>query len=160
MFRIGLGQDTHKFDLKSKKPLVLGGIKIPKEIPMKANSDGDVILHSLFNALSSAVGKESIGKYADPLCLEQKITDSKEYIKIALKLVKKSEYKINNISIAVEAKKPRITWKQQDEMKKVISKLLKIRSNAVGITFTSGEKLTPFGQGKGIQVFSIISLEK
>ena len=160
MFKIGLGQDTHRFDPKSKKPLVLGGVKIPKETPMKANSDGDVILHSLFNALSSAVGKESIGKYADPMCLEQKITDSKEYIKVALNLVKKAGYKANNVSIAVEAKKPRITWEQQDEMKKVISKLLRIKPNSVGITFTSGEKLTPFGQGKGIQVFSIVSLKK
>lgn len=158
MFRIGIGQDSHKFDSKAKKPLILGGVEISNRMSLSANSDGDVILHSLFNALSSAVGKESIGKYADSMSKKQGITDSREYLKIALKLVKEAGYKVNNVSITVEAKKPKVSWEQQNEMKKVISKILEIEPDDVGITFTSGEKLTPFGKGEGIQVFTIASL--
>ena len=56
--RIGFGQDSHRFitdeDKKDKK-LYLGGILIENEIGLDANSDGDVILHALFNASVKAL---------------------------------------------------------------------------------------------------------
>src|SRR3989344_3750339 len=72
--RIGIGQDSHKFSDNKNKKLVLGGIKIEKETGLEANSDGDVILHALFNALSTAIGMKSIGFYADGMC-KKGITD-------------------------------------------------------------------------------------
>src|SRR3989338_5960243 len=39
--RVGLGQDSHRFD--TNKKLVLGGTFIPNEAGLEANSDGDVI---------------------------------------------------------------------------------------------------------------------
>jgi len=62
----GIGQDSHKFT--TDKALVLGGVVIPDEAGLEANSDGDVVLHSLFNALSQAIGGKSLGYYADPMC--------------------------------------------------------------------------------------------
>lgn len=166
MFRVGLGQDSHRIKIKDQKskienskPLILGGVLIDKYIEVYANSDGDVVLHALFNALSSSVGKESISKYADPICKEQGITDSREYLKIALDLIKKAGYKVNNVSIAVEAKQPKVTWQQQDKMKKVISKLCRIEPKDVGITFTSGEDLTPFGKSLGIQAYATVIIK-
>ena len=58
--RIGFGQDSHRFvgeesDQKDK-PLILGSILIENELGLDSNSDGDFILHALFNALSQAVG--------------------------------------------------------------------------------------------------------
>ena len=160
MFRIGLGQDGHPFAEGEKKPLILGGVLIPSEFGLNANSDGDVVLHALFNAFSSAIGKESIGIYADPMCLKQGIIDSKEYLKVALKMVSKVGYKVNNISLAVEAKKPRVPRALIGKMKKKIAKLVEIPKENVGITFTSGEGLTAFGRGEGIQVLAFISLIK
>jgi len=37
--------------------------------------------------------------------------------------------------------------------------LLEIDENCVGITATSGEGLTSFGKGEGIQVFTVITVE-
>jgi 2-C-methyl-D-erythritol 2,4-cyclodiphosphate synthase len=166
MLRVGLGQDSHKIKIKNRelgiknsRTLVLGGVLVDKNIEVSANSDGDVVLHSLFNSLSSAVGKESLGKYASPMC-KKGITNSKEYVKVALNFVKKAGYKVNNVSIAIEAKRPKVSWAKQDAMKKVISKILKIKKENVGITFTSGEGLTSFGKGEGIQVFTLVSLAK
>ncbi len=158
MIRVGLGQDSHAFEKEKNKPLVLGGVLIPDEAGLKANSDGDVVLHALFNALSSAVGKESIGIYADPLCLEQGITDSKEYLKVAMKLVFEAGFKVNNASLAIEAKKPRIALDLIEKMRKEVAKLTEINADAVGITFTSGEGLTAFGRGEAIQVLALVSL--
>ncbi len=155
--RVGLGLDSHKFTDKPKQ-LVLGGILIPNEQGLEANSDGDVILHSLFNALSQSVGGKSLGFYADPLC-EKGIRDSKAYLRIALDMINEKGFKINHIGIMVEAKKPRLD-KYEELIKENIANLCGIGTNQVGLTVTSGEGLTPFGEGKAIQVFSIVSLRR
>src|SRR3989338_6003298 len=51
--KIGIGQDSHKFSNDKNKKLILGGFEIKNETGFEANSDGDVILHALFNALST-----------------------------------------------------------------------------------------------------------
>ena len=66
---------------------------------------------------------------------------------------------VNNVSIAIEAQRPKLE-KRLPEMKKSIADLLEIDSKDVGITATSGEGLTDFGKGLGIQVFAYISIVK
>ncbi len=151
--RLGIGLDSHRFTNKDK-PLILGGVMIPNEKGLQANSDGDVILHSLFNAISQSMGNKSISYYADPLC-KKGITDSKEYLKIAVDMVK--DYEINNVGVMIEAKKPKIS-PYEEKIKENIAKLLNIDKKLVGITATSGEELTEFGKGKGIQATTIVSL--
>ncbi len=156
MIRVGIGQDSHSFIRKGKKSLVLGGVIIPNEKGLEGNSDCDVVLHALFNALSQAIGKRSIAVYSDKMCSEG-IDDSKEYLKVALKMVNESNYRISNIGIMIEAKKPRIE-PYVDKMKKSISEILMIEEDSVGITATSGEGLTAFGRGIGIQAFAVATL--
>ncbi len=55
----GIGFDIHRL-IKNKK-LYLGGIKIPFHSGLKAHSDGDVILHSIIDALLGALKKKDIG---------------------------------------------------------------------------------------------------
>jgi len=156
MIRVGIGQDSHRFMRKGKKRLVLGGVIIPDEEGLEGNSDGDVVLHAIFNALSQAIGKRSIGVYSDKMC-RQGIKDSREYLKLALKMVKGSGYRINNIGVTIEAKKPRIEPYVGD-MKKSIADILMVTQDMIGITATSGEDLTAFGKGMGIQVFAIATV--
>ncbi len=59
----------------------------------------------------------------------------------------------------IEAKKPRL-GENEEKIKENIANLLGINQDKVGITATSGEELTPFGQGKAIQVFSVASLTR
>ncbi len=159
MSKIGIGQDSHKFS-RTVKPLILGGIEISKKGGLDADSDGDVILHSLCNALSSAIGGNSIGTWSDKMCLKQGIKNSKEYVNVVSKRVGTLKYNIVNISISVEAKKPKLTVSNIEKIKKGLSNLLKININCVGITFTSGEELSEFGKGKGISVICAVLLNK
>ena len=55
----GIGFDIHRL-IKNKK-LYLGGIKIPFHSGLKGHSDGDVILHSIIDALLGAMRKKDIG---------------------------------------------------------------------------------------------------
>lgn len=155
--KVGLGHDSHKFS--NKKPLTLGTLIFKNQPKLEANSDGDVLLHALFNAITQSIGKKSIGYYCDDLCNNLGIKDSKEYIKLALKMLKDENYTLNNVGIMIEAKKPKLE-PYIEKMKHNLSKLLGINENKIGITVTSGEDLTPFGKGQAIQCFAIVSVTK
>jgi 2-C-methyl-D-erythritol 2,4-cyclodiphosphate synthase len=156
---VGIGQDSHKFlGEKNVKDLILGGIKIDFGYGLEGNSDADVIIHSLCNAISSAIGGNSLGTWSDEMCLKKGIKDSKEYLKVVIEKMKQFNLQIANVSIAVEAKKPFIKMDDINKMKNILAKALEIEAIRLGITFTSGEELTAFGKGEGIQVFSMVNL--
>ena len=154
-YRMGLGQDSHRFS-EMKKPLVLGGYAVPNERGLEANSDGDVILHALFNAISSALGGRSLGITADEMC-KKGITDSRKYLKAIIKRMNAEKLAIGNISLCIEAKKPKLE-QHHDSIKKSLCTILAIGEGQIGLTFTSGEGLTGFGRGEGMQCFCTVLL--
>lgn len=155
-FRVGIGQDSHRF-ARGNKPLVLGGVEISKNGGLAGKSDADVMIHSLCNALSSAVGGDSLSTWSDEMC-SQGITDSQKYLEYIFEVVSRKNFKVLNVSISVEAKKPFIELQMTGKMRQVIAKILEIDVTRVGITFTSGEDLTAFGRGLGIQSIAQVLL--
>lgn len=160
MFRIGLGQDSHRFATSEDKPLILGGVKIGVGKGLKANSDGDVILHSLCNAMSSAIGGDSLSAWADDMRKKMGIKDSARYVEYIFNKTAELKYQVVNVSIAVEAKGPILKMDVVKQIKRRIASLLKIETEQVGLTFTSGEGLTAFGRGQGMQALTIVNLQK
>ena len=154
--KTGIGQDSHAFEKKSGKPLVLAGVKFDHSFGLKGNSDADVIFHSITNAISSVTGKNILGSVADKLAQHGE-KDSIKYLQLALHDLK--AWKINHIAISIECLKPKISPKIE-LMKLKISVICKINIADVGITATSGEGLTAFGRGEGIQAISIITVSK
>lgn len=154
--KVGIGQDSHRLDfIDTQKKLRLAGVVFDGCPPLSGNSDADVVLHSLTNAISGITCVNILGAVSDELCLNQGITDSSVYLREALKYL--GEFKIVHISISIECQTPKISPKIP-EMRKNLSTLLEIPENCVGITATTGEGLTQFGQGLGIQVFSCVTV--
>lgn len=157
-----IGQDSHRFEEMSgndeySRPLILGGIAIPDIEGFEANSDGDVILHALTNAVSGITGINILGKIADEMCLEHSITDSSEYLKAALESL--GESKIIHVSFTVECKRP-ILSDFIPAIKESVAAMLNIFPQNVGLTVTSGEGLTDFGRGLGVQVFCSVNVRR
>ena len=154
--KVGIGQDSHRFDFdNSDKTLILGGVQIPNHCPLLGNSDADVILHSITNAISSITCVNVLGDMADCMC-KSGITDSSEYLEKALSYLEPNST-ISHVSISIECKTPKIT-PYINSIRNNLSKILKISPLSIGITATSGEELTDFGRGLGIQVFSCITV--
>lgn len=155
--KVGIGQDSHKFDFNDKeKKLILGGVVFEGHAPLEGNSDADVVLHSITNAISGVTCVNILGPVSDEMCLKQGIKDSSAYLAEALKHLD-SHSKIVHVSVSLECSTPKITPKIP-QMRASIAKLLDIPENCVGITATTGEGLTAFGQGKGIQAFSCVTV--
>lgn len=153
--KTAIGQDSHRFaPAASNKPLILAGVKFTNEPGLEGNSDADVVLHAIINAISGISGVNILGAVADELCLQQGITDSKIYLQHALTQL--ANWQICHISCSIECKQPRLSDKIP-QMKQSISQLLGLTPADVGITATSGEGLSDFGRGDGIQVLCIIT---
>ena len=154
--KTGIGQDSHAFEEAPGKPLILAGIKLGHPMGLKGNSDADVVLHSITNAISSITGINILGSIADQLCQEG-ATDSSNFLKLALDDLE--DWRISHIAIAIECLTPKIS-PQIDSMKKSIANLCHINKTDVGITATTGEGLTAFGKGEGIQAITIVTVNK
>ena len=157
MFKSAIGQDSHRFEEEgAKKPLMIGGVHIPGCPGLEGNSDADVVLHALVNALSGISGRNILGKTSDDMCLRQGIADSRAYLAKAMESL--GNYRITHVSIAIEGKRPRFE-PVIDTIKDSLANLLKIQPSDVGITATTGEGLTAFGRGEGLQAFVVVSAQ-
>lgn len=157
-----IGQDSHRFvtdeELAAQpdRPLILAGVILAEERPLAGNSDADVILHALTNALSGLTTRNVLGTRADVLCLEQGLTDSAVYLGEALRDLQTTGWQLLHLSISVEAARPHLAqW--IEPMRRKLARLTGLPLRHIGLTATSGEGLTACGQGAGIQVFCQVS---
>ncbi len=157
---MGIGQDSHRFVAEDvEKDLVLGGYTLPGEMGMEGNSDADILLHSLCNAISSVTGVIILGKIADQMCAAG-ITDSSRYLEKALETLENNpgerRFRLDSIAFTIEGKKPKLL-KHIESIRHNIADLCGLSIHDVGITATTGEGLTDFGKGLGLQAFCYIT---
>lgn len=154
--KCAIGQDSHSFTQKLGKPLLLGGVNIMNGQPLKGNSDADVVLHALTNAISGITGVNILGSIADEMCINDNITDSSMYVREALKYMQ--NYNIKHVSFSVECLVPKLENYIYD-IRNNIANLLAIDISSIGFTAHTGEELTLFGRGKGIMCTCIITVD-
>lgn len=156
--RTGIGQDSHRFlPSDSSKPCIIGGVTFPNASGFIANSDGDVVLHAICNAISSLTGILILGSIADDICLKDGITDSEVYLKEAMKTL--GPQQITHVAISIEAKTPKFK-NRIEEMRQNVARIMHLDMSQIGITATSGEGLTDFGSGLGVQAFVIVTTQE
>lgn len=152
--KTGLGLDSHRFITgDSDKPLVLGGVVFDDAPALSGNSDADVILHAVTDAISGVTGVTVIGAVADKLCREG-ITDSKVYLAVALESL--GEWRLTHVSIALECLRPKIDPKVLG-LRASVAGLLGLEIADVCITATTGEQLNDVGRGLGIHASVIVT---
>lgn len=152
--KCAIGQDSHRFEAEAGKPCVLGGVLFPGVPGLLANSDGDVVLHAVTNAVSGITGVNILGARADALC-RSGVKDSRVYLEEAMRYLQSP---VVHLSVSIEGLRPKFAPKIE-EMKASLAELLHITPSQVGITATTGEGLTAFGRGEGLQVFCILTVE-
>ena len=154
-WRTGIGQDSHRFlPEDATKPCIIGGVIFEGVPGFKANSDGDIAIHAICNAITSLTGVTILGAKADELCLKKGITDSRVYLEEALKTLGKQ--KISHVALSFEGSRPRLLERLM-EVRSSIAAASKIEISQVGITATTADGLSDYGCGDGMQCFCIIT---
>ena len=110
------------------------------------------------DALLSAAGLRDIGYYFPDTDERYKNANSMELLKRVLDMLRERGYKPKNVSIAVQAEKPRLA-SYIDEMKNSLSGILGIDPTAVGISAGTNEGLGCVGEGKGITVNAYVLIQ-
>lgn len=154
-YRVGIGQDSHRFlPPESSKLCVIGGL-IFEDVPgLAGDSDGDVIFHAICNAITSLTGAAILDGIANDLCHKDGITDSQVYLEKALETL--GSQRIEHVALTVEGKRPRIASRYL-EMRLKIASVMQLDVTQIGLTAHSGEGLTDFGCGDGLQCLCVLT---
>ncbi len=155
-FRIGRGIDFHKFE--PGEGITLGNIFIDCNLSIVAHSDGDIVLHAISDALLGAGGLKDIGYYFPDTDIKNKDLSSVKILEESLNLLKQKDLQPRNIDFVVVCEQPKIQ-PHVDDLKKSLSKILNIDESFVGVKATTAEGMGIIGEGNGIAVFAIASLE-
>ena len=152
----GFGYDVHQFE--NNKQMVLGGVLFESDFGFRAHSDGDVLIHSLIDALLGACGAGDIGEFFPDYDEQYKNADSKELLKIINRFIKNIGYEICNIDVSIVAEVPKITPLKM-QIKSKLSEILEIEKFKINIKATTNEKMGFVGRREGVAVYSTALLK-
>ncbi|MCZ6565763.1 MAG: 2-C-methyl-D-erythritol 2,4-cyclodiphosphate synthase [Gammaproteobacteria bacterium] len=153
--RIGFGYDTHRFT--DGDHIVIGGENILFSQGVDAHSDGDVLLHTICDALLGAAGLGDIGKHFPDTKAEFKDIESTLLLESVVSKIEKKNYVVGNVDSTVVLERPKLA-EHISAMRENISKLLKISSDNVNIKATTNEGMSFIGRGEGVAAFAVVTL--
>ena len=154
--KVGFGVDTHVFG--EGDSVTLAGIKIACDRGLIAHSDGDVIIHAVMDALLSAAGLKDIGHYFPDTDERFKGADSGKLLSQVIDILKSEGYTPSNLSVSVQAEKPRLS-PHVDDMIKNLSAFTGIDKKDIAISAGTCEGLGFVGEGLGITAYAVCLLK-
>ncbi len=153
----GIGFDIHRL-IKDKK-LYLGGIKIPFHSGLKGHSDGDVILHSIIDALLGAMRKRDIGIFFPDNKSKFKNIRSPKMLKPIIEILYKNNFYINNLDINLICEQPKVS-KYRTKIINSLSNLLNLDKDLINLKGKTVEKLGLIGKEKAMACEVICSISQ
>ena len=150
--RVGFGYDMHK--LEEGSYIMLGGIRIDSNHTTVAHSDGDIVLHSLSDAIYGSLAAGDIGTHF-PSNKENINIQSIKILKHACELITKSNYTINNIDITIVIESPYLQDHIMD-MRTSIANIMSIDISQISIKSSTSQKIGMIGEHKAVAAYSTI----
>lgn len=155
--RIGNGYDVHR--LEDGLAMWLGGIRIEHGRGFVAHSDGDVLIHSLCDALLGALSLGDIGLHFPDTSADFKGIDSKILLAKCCELIASKGYQIGNVDCTICAQSPKLR-PYIDHMRATLAAVMGIEVEDISIKATTTEGLGFVGREQGIAVYSTALLVK
>jgi len=154
--RVGLGYDAHR--LVPKRPLFLGGVKIPHSKGLLGHSDADVIIHAIVDALLGASGLPDIGTFFSDKDRRWKNVSSLTFLREVSKIFKRKKIRIVNVDAVLVSEAPKV-FPYIPEMKSRIAKALKLKGGVIGIKATTNEGMGFVGRKEGMACSAVALIE-
>jgi len=146
--RIGIGYDVHKF--VEGRPLILSGVEISYHKGLLAHSDGDVVLHSIGDAILGAYSMGDIGTHFPDTDDRWKDVSSLLILEEIRRLTSADVEHTDSIIVCESPKlSPYIL-----QMRERIAEVLNISVSAVSVKATTEEGLLL--KGEGVASYSIV----
>ena len=139
--------------------MTIGGVRIECENSLIAHSDGDVLIHSVMDALLSGAGLKDIGHYFPDTDEKFRNADSAKMLEEVVKIIGRKGFKVNNVSISIQAEKPRLK-NHIDKIRQNLCKILNVDESDIAVSAGTCEGLGFVGEGLGITAYTVVSLNK
>ena len=156
MMRVGHGYDVHRFSENRK--CIIGGVDIPYEKGLLGQSDADVLLHAIADALLGAAAMGDIGHLFPDTDEKYKGANSLALLEKVAETVKNSGYSVGNIDATVIAQVPKLA-PYIDEMRANIAKACGCEVSRVSVKATTEEKLGFTGALEGIAAHAVCLID-
>jgi 2-C-methyl-D-erythritol 2,4-cyclodiphosphate synthase len=175
LIRIGHGYDIHRMAPREEagQPVVIGGVKFDGsdapdfDLGCVANSDGDVIYHSVVDAILGAITEPDIGQlFPDGKGSEWAGADSEIFMVEAYDRMAKRGYCIGNVDITMICEKPRLNvdsprgGKVKQMMIDNVARLLKTDVSRVNVKARTHEKVDSVGECRALECHVVLIMER
>lgn len=155
--RIGHGFDVHRFGPGNH--LMIGGVKLTFEQGFVAHSDGDVLLHTVSDALLGACALGDIGRHFPDTDPAWEGADSRDLLRRVVQLVREQGFGVVNLDATLMAQAPKMA-PHIDAMRRVIAEDLGVDVGQVNVKATTTERLGFTGRGEGIAAEAVVLVER
>ena len=150
--RSGIGYDIHR--LVPGNGLMIGGVKVADSLQAQAHSDGDVLIHSLIDALLGAMGKPDIGELFPDSDPAFKGIAGSILLNHVRELLTGDNFEILNLDSVLVIEEPKIS-PFKNEIIKNITGILAIPRSDFNLKAKTKEKLDAVGMGEALECFSM-----
>jgi 2-C-methyl-D-erythritol 2,4-cyclodiphosphate synthase len=155
--RVGLGVDAHA--LVAGVPLVLGGVELDSERGLAGHSDGDVIAHSLIDAVLGAAGLGDIGSLFPSESPEWEGASSLDLLARAYEEVREAGWELANADCVLVGEQPRIA-PVRGAMQARLASALGVEPGVVTVRATTTDRLGFTGRGEGLAALAVALLRQ
>lgn len=156
MFRIGIGNDTHK--LVDGRPLMLGGVHVASDRGGEGHSDADVLLHAITDALLGALCEGDIGMHFPDSDSQWKDANSAQLLSRVVWLAHERGLHVVNIDSTIMLESPQLR-PYVFSMREKIAAVLGVELSCVSLKAKTGEGLDAVGQGQAVSAQAVVLLE-
>ena len=153
-YRIGNGVDVHP--LKKGRKLILGGVDLHHALGCDGHSDGDVLIHSIIDAILGALNKGDIGSHFPS---SNNVYKNISSLTLLNDVIEQYDFSIINIDSTVILQKP-IIQPHITKMKDVIKQIFKNDDLSLSIKATTTDNLGFIGKQKGVAAITTCLLIK
>jgi 2-C-methyl-D-erythritol 2,4-cyclodiphosphate synthase len=156
--RAGIGYDSHRF--AEGRRLVLGGVEIPgAERGLTGHSDADALTHAVIDALLGAAGLGDIGQYYPDDDERWRDADSVELLGEVCDLLSEHGWSVRHLDATVVCQAPRL-GPHREAMRERLAAAVDLAPLEVSVKFTTNEGMGLVGQGEGIAVLAVATVER
>ncbi len=155
MFRIGIGNDTHR--LVEGRPLVLGGVHIDSDRGGEGHSDADALSHAIADAILGALCEGDLGVHFPDNDPQWRDANSLQLLSRVVWLAHERGSQIVNVDSTVMLEAPKLR-PYIFSMREKIAEVLGIEPSQVSVKAKSGEGLDAVGQGLGVSALAVVMI--
>lgn len=155
--RTGIGVDVHP--LVENRSLVLGGVEVPFEKGLKGDSDADVLLHAIIDAMLGAAAMGDIGTHFAPGDPAYSGIASVALVRRTLEIIGSGRWQVVFVDATILAERP-ILKPLMPQIKQSVANALEIEQDSVNVKATTTDGLGFLGKGEGIAAMAVATIER